>query len=775
MKKRCAWCRKTMWRCSSQKGIGVEAKCTEWFEALCLLAEVFNAWIQPYINTNLLLSEQIKSLVLCSHLICGLYLQNGASFMSNQLYAHIQASVQNAVLMVPKTWLINGELKVFICLLGDDVLEALFGRSRMIGGHSPNCSIAELQDRFTSAMTLDWIYEQYPEFEREPRRLNMSRMRRIDHLRPRHFQRGLRAKSCDLPAVWKSAVRKAEGILAKYGVQMVVPFSILFKKPKTDLLRPFGGKYPALSSKPDRSLVDSTSADSTDSPAIDPGPFNPSILIPTTEFDRIFAEMEANTPPGPHSLFAAVNDSGQHTRSQFHDWLPRVRCFTYGGKTSIRASGEENQTLSAATHFQLGDLFTTLISYNNTHLALAIAKCTLIKKGLTGSKASSISAVSRAELSLPNSMYTISGQVFSVVPFRQADGCQIFAWDGNFVSFSLKKKGQVNGAEVSRIRNLQFAVTSRLIDSAIHGQAREVMALDSEVPGGREKTWAFSPDDLSTTWSRLWDRLLADTTLHNKFPIFTGISDGVFPYTISPSPDAPAIIYCKAIAGTTVEQTHLNRSTCRVCSIPVKDTNRQVHIGQHILKSMCGVPDPSVKSGISKEYPCGTCAGPTVDGGCKAGIKNGKLNSDCPLRYPFMVSAAKQFRDTRPCTNVLIKCPLDCEQFHWKYNFHQHLQERHPQWSEILSQDFLSTIQIGSAEQEALGIPRDHVRAFPSPNPPAPSSPHRSRGHKRSVSSPPTSPSHRSNKENKGVATSSSEIDVRVMRASKIRKLIFSF
>ncbi|KAJ7865520.1 hypothetical protein B0H13DRAFT_2670906 [Mycena leptocephala] len=235
------------------------------FEALCLLAEFLNAWLQPYINTDLFLSEKIESLVLCSHLCAGLYIQNGASLMSNQLFAHVQASVKNAVLMVAKTRVINGELKGFICLLGDDVLEALFGRSRIIGGHSPNCSVAELRDRFMSAMNLDWIYEQYPEFERQPRRLNMSRMRHVGHLRPRHFQRELRAGSCDLPVIWKSAVRKAEAIVAKYGVRMGVSFAIRFKQQETDLLRPFGGKYPALSSKVDRSVVDSSSAPTTDS------------------------------------------------------------------------------------------------------------------------------------------------------------------------------------------------------------------------------------------------------------------------------------------------------------------------------------------------------------------------------------------------------------------------------------------------------------------------------------------------------------------------------
>ncbi|KAJ6524757.1 hypothetical protein B0H19DRAFT_842443, partial [Mycena capillaripes] len=88
--------------------------------------------------------------------------------LPNQLYIDLQSTIKNAILMVPKTRLINGQLKVFICLLGDDFLEALFGRSRMIGGHSPNSSTSELQNRFNSAMNLDYIYRKHPELERKP-------------------------------------------------------------------------------------------------------------------------------------------------------------------------------------------------------------------------------------------------------------------------------------------------------------------------------------------------------------------------------------------------------------------------------------------------------------------------------------------------------------------------------------------------------------------------------------------------------------------------------
>ncbi|KAJ7864087.1 hypothetical protein B0H14DRAFT_2574528 [Mycena olivaceomarginata] len=548
------------------------------FEALCLLAEFLNAWLQPYINTDLSLSEQIESLVLCSHLCAGIYIQNGASFMSNQLFSHVQASVKNAVLMVAKARVINGELKVFICFLGDDVLEALFGRSRMIGGHSPNCSVAELRDHFMSAMN----------FERQPRRLNMSRMRHVDHLRSRHFQRELRAGSCDLPVIWKSAVRKVEAILAKYGVRMGVSFAIRFKQPETDLLCPFGGKYPALSSKVDRSVVDSSSAPTTDS-TVNPGSFNPSHLIPTAEFDRMFAEIESSDTPPRHSLFADIDDNGRqghkktivrtffdmtHDIHTSRDRLQRVRCFTTAAKPGRERLEKGTKPCLHRPTF---------------------SSCTLIKKGPTGSEASSVSAVPRAELDLPDSVYTISGQVISVVPLGRDEDSPVFAWDGNFVSFSQKKKGQSDGGEVSRIRNLQFAVTSRLIDSAIHEQAHEFLALDSEVACDREKTWSFSDKDLSAAWSCLWERLLADKTLHNKLPVFTGISDGVFPYATVPPPDSPAVYYSKPIAGTVVEETHFNRSTCRVCGIVVEDTNRHRHVGEHILKSICGVEDPSVK------------------------------------------------------------------------------------------------------------------------------------------------------------------------------------
>ncbi|KAJ7863816.1 hypothetical protein B0H14DRAFT_2268529, partial [Mycena olivaceomarginata] len=95
---------------------------------------------------------------------------------------------------------------------------------------------------------------------------------------------------------------------------------------------------------------------------------------------------------------------------------------------------------------------------------------------------------------------------------------------------------------------------------------------------------------------------------------------------------------------------------CRICEKQVKDTDRQMHVGQHILNSMRGVKDSSAK--VTTELPCGFCGGPSTGDKCRIQIKSGKADSTCPSAYAFQIAAASKFSDKRPCTNVPIKCPL---------------------------------------------------------------------------------------------------------------------
>ncbi|KAK6984382.1 hypothetical protein R3P38DRAFT_2806576 [Favolaschia claudopus] len=641
------------------------------FEALCLLGEAYDALLQPFINVELTLSEQIQSLVTASHLFCALYLQNTTSFMSNQLYADMQSMFKNAVLMVPKTRVINRQLKVYICLLGDDVLETLFGRCRMLGGHSPNCSVGILRDRISSAMNLDNIYERHPELERQPRRLSMLRKRHVDHLRPPHFKRELRADSCDLEKCWAAAVKTAETILAKHNLRMTMTFAERFKRKDTDLSRPLGGKYPAISGGVDRSMSYISSDESDAENLIDPDTVNFLNLVAGVDIDAMVASesISSPSPSTPPSLFAKVDTAGNlvHKVSALrelfdmtadghvsHDRLQRVRGYTIGGKSWPREI-QQTHSISDATHFQLGNLFTTLLSHNNTHLGLAVARCTLIKNTPSGAKPTSVAAIPRAEMHLPTSIYTISGQVLSLslLAGSHPDNAT-WAWDGQFISLSLKKR-KSTGEEVTRRENLQVIVSGRLVDFNIQDQAQDISTID--LPGGLEKTWRFHNADLTSSWNFVWTTLLNDTTLHDKFPIFTGVSQGSFPYQAEPL----GINYAAPIAGTTIADSIAKRQTCRICGKAIKDPDRQQHVGQHIIKTMYNVEDTSAKN------------------------------------------------------MVLKSCPCDCKEIHWKYNFRQHLEERHPDWQKLVPKTFLPEIQISREELLELKIPTQAAIGWPPP------------------------------------------------------------
>ncbi|KAJ6607970.1 hypothetical protein B0H10DRAFT_1672220, partial [Mycena sp. CBHHK59/15] len=112
--------------------------------------------------------------------------------------------IKAAILMVAKTRVLDPRLEVLLCLLGDNPIETLFGRTRMCGGHSPNCSISELWTRFCSAMNLDNVFRHHPELERMSHRLKLVRARDADHVGPTEWTGKISAGSCDIEACYDS-------------------------------------------------------------------------------------------------------------------------------------------------------------------------------------------------------------------------------------------------------------------------------------------------------------------------------------------------------------------------------------------------------------------------------------------------------------------------------------------------------------------------------------------------------------------------------------------
>jgi hypothetical protein len=185
---------------------------------------MLEALVEPFINPKISISQRITSLVKFCHIACALFLKHESGFMPHHLYSDLQCMVRAAIFRAAHTKSLDPSLKVFLCLLGDDVLEIVFGRSRMIGSHSPNCDVDELHARFGSALRLDGIFQDRPGWERRPSRLKMTHSRDADHLSPRPWKGELRAATCDLVAYWEEGVSQAEAILKKFG------YSINFKE-----------------------------------------------------------------------------------------------------------------------------------------------------------------------------------------------------------------------------------------------------------------------------------------------------------------------------------------------------------------------------------------------------------------------------------------------------------------------------------------------------------------------------------------------------------------
>jgi hypothetical protein len=87
--------------------------------ALSLLGEVLEALLNPFIDSNLTLSEQVVNLVKFAHIACALFHEHESDFMSKHLYSDLQCMIRTAKLCVADTKVLHPNLKFFLCLLGE--------------------------------------------------------------------------------------------------------------------------------------------------------------------------------------------------------------------------------------------------------------------------------------------------------------------------------------------------------------------------------------------------------------------------------------------------------------------------------------------------------------------------------------------------------------------------------------------------------------------------------------------------------------------------------
>ncbi|KAF8240355.1 hypothetical protein L208DRAFT_1374387 [Tricholoma matsutake] len=317
------------------------------------------------------------------------------------------------------------QCKVFLCLLGDDVLKVLFGHVWMIGAHSPNFNAEEMRNQVGSALRLDAIFKKYSKWESRPQQLKFKCSWNVDHLSPRQWRGELRASTCDLHACWEDGVHQAEIVLAQHGYS--INFEQVFQDWHlwgVDLMRPKGGKYPGISVEVDRSLVQETLQMETREDIelnLEYGfqQFNAKVALDTellstnsTHYPphKIWMEIESGKYTHKKTILCYLLNSGLDIEDgKSSDCLLRVHYFSDG--QSDWDQSKLDHPVSDPSTFQLGSLYATLVSIDQTKVATAILQCTLLKSG-----SEYLNHVSLDEISLHDSAYEVSGQILSFIP-----------------------------------------------------------------------------------------------------------------------------------------------------------------------------------------------------------------------------------------------------------------------------------------------------------------------------------------------------------------------
>ncbi|KAJ7031846.1 hypothetical protein C8F04DRAFT_1360484 [Mycena alexandri] len=199
----------------------------------------------------------ITSLATFSHLSFTLFRSSRLQYMSNQLYGDSQTMVKNAMFCLAKQQELDPTAPFYLFQVGDDPLERLFGKLRMLGGHNSVMNCLQAIDRLGHACDLQGAFMRNPDLEQGERRLSMSRSEGVDHLTMKSWTADLTAGSCHKAAAWNAGRDIAIGIFEKTAVPREhYDYETLFADEDVDMLRPWrGGKYPGIEGDVDRSMV----------------------------------------------------------------------------------------------------------------------------------------------------------------------------------------------------------------------------------------------------------------------------------------------------------------------------------------------------------------------------------------------------------------------------------------------------------------------------------------------------------------------------------------
>ncbi|KAH9913947.1 hypothetical protein B0H21DRAFT_805153 [Amylocystis lapponica] len=757
-------------------------------DAITLLGELVEAILQPFIDINMSLSEQVTCLSKFSHLSCAFFRGFRVAFMSNQLYGDSQTMVKNVMFSIAKQQQLDGSASFFVGGVGDDELEKLFGRLRMLGGHDSGMNYRQGIDRLGHAKDIDSVLLRQPDLDPGHRRLNLARTEEVDHITEDTWRGDVVAGKVDLPSAWESgAAAAAMTIQDSQMLPTSADFANIFADPTVDLLRPFGrDKYPGIEMDEDRSMVTESTTEPT-LPAEEPtcAPEDEQLEAeedetPLTLEEGLEEVPELSLPSGPgvdrndyieykgrwihkQSLCRLIINKAFVAKS--HNRPERVRGFTKSNKLA----DTNNEDVTGPDAFIEGDMFLTLARTKQT-MSLALVRSTRILEGTIARKSILIPTLSN-----PKANTKLEGQVMILRSTLTASGSPddpptthsdtitqdsgmlaSWAWNGGFIMLGAAMRGT-------------DVVTEKACKVSIPGHLARPLNMDMVSAKGRIKDWDSQKiNSVGSTWEmasvvlealsdELWTTIIEGKIPLGTLPSIPQSTD--FPYLLDDG-ITPGLL-CEAGSRQLEAEAESTVRHCKFCAkaVPCEKDNWRNHIGAHILCKMRGI---TTETPVGDSMPCGFCGLSGIPE-CRVelsftGTKKAiQIRSECAYACKVAYGWATKGTKAVPCRNVPIICTLCPHPSSragtgtlpavWRYNMPEHIRIKHSEYASpgnpvglSLPRPLWDDMEITQKEEAGLGIPSSSIPPpFAAILPPNESSSaaSTSRGVKRTTAHPP--------------------------------------
>ncbi|KAJ7645018.1 hypothetical protein B0H17DRAFT_1186981 [Mycena rosella] len=604
---------------------------------------------------------------------------------SPKLYGDSQLMIKNAFFCLAKQQKLDPTQR-FLFQIGDDPLERLFGKLRMLGGHNSAMSYAQAIERLGHACDLQSVYLRQPDLDQGQRRISMKRSEAWDdgskiaqqifaklHFPPDSYNYPVPASAESTPSTLSTDTISS------------TPSGVTTYPPSTTATPTLPSMAPSVTSTPPVAMTTAPDDDDDIENQGDGISFEdslneiPELALPTGRGvdPNDYLNVEGKWVHKQRICRVVINADFEPKSTER---LKRVR-----GHTKVNAKKRDDvnpEAILGANTFIVGDPFFTLLRTEQT-LSLAIVHSTAIHED--GISHGSILAPT---IRNPNAKVKLSGQVLNMTLIPTLDD-NLPESEALLVEHGLNpmKKcalptiaGTTQTTKKAVIVSvpgvLAGLVNYRPVD-AVPRLGEHVYEINSE---GR--SWELDGDPMGAVCELLWDAVVEQNITLTSL---ASVKKSEASLTHSTTVWIPKYIRNPALVcqqGTQLLIQQNDDKVQRVCHLcGDRPGNWRAHISTHILHFIRGVNEalrlPECEVHLSKKG------------------KVTHVATNCPMVSTFHYKPAEQGSKTTPCRNVPVVCGL-C--------FPDPLDLARPGGTR-LPHEVWESMKLDPTEETALGIP----------------------------------------------------------------------